>query len=183
MTDPVETHASGEFQPPPYDAAAVGRVASHIQIEGIELVYAHFDRVDDQPLSTTTLRHDPPEVGIDLVWDVAPDGRKLGCAARFAALFPDQDPSPYSLFAEFRLTYTYVGDAALEEHDVEQFVYWNALFNAWPYWREYLSSTINRGNLPRFFLPVMRVPLARMTEDSSAPSENDQPTSKAAQST
>ena len=42
---------------------------------------------------------------------------------------------PYCLLAEFRLTYSVKGDEPVDEDDVKQFVHWNALFNAWPYWR------------------------------------------------
>ena len=48
--------------------------------------------------------------------------------------------------------------AELDEGDVNLFANWNSVFNAWPYWREYLSSTINRAQLPRFIVPVMGVP-------------------------
>jgi len=52
----------------------------------------------------------------------------------------------------------FLNDGEIDRSDLEQFVHWNVLFNAWPYWREYLASTLNRAQLPRFVVPVMGVP-------------------------
>ena len=49
--------------------------------------------------------------------------------------------------------------APIADEDLHQVAAWNVMFNAWPYWREYLSSTINRAHLPLFVLPVMRLPM------------------------
>jgi hypothetical protein len=50
------------------------------------------------------------------------------------------------------------GDMPLDEADVEQFVYWNAVFNAWPYWRESCRASSNGRSCPRSLVPVMGVP-------------------------
>ena len=43
MTD-VTTEDAGSGGPPPYDAPAVGRVASRVQIDDVELVGSHYER-------------------------------------------------------------------------------------------------------------------------------------------
>jgi hypothetical protein len=41
--------------------------------------------------------------------------------------------------------------------DLNSFVHANAVFNCWPYWREYVHSTAARMNLPPLTLPFFRV--------------------------
>jgi hypothetical protein len=41
--------------------------------------------------------------------------------------------------------------------DLNAFVHANAVFNCWPYWREYVHSTAARMNLPPLTLPFFRV--------------------------
>ncbi len=99
-----------------------------------------------------------PEVGIDFEWELDEGAQRLGCVIRFGAIRTDGEEPPYQLFAFFRLTYTVKDAQSLEAADIEQFVAWNAVFNAWPYFREYTASTLGRAGLPGFTLPVMRVP-------------------------
>ncbi len=141
---------------PPYDPAAVGRVAKRIQIQSVELLGAHFQRADDAPLPEGSAPEAIPEIGIDVEWSLSEDGTLLGCALTFGTLF--EGDAPYDLVARFRILYSAEPGDSLDEADIEQFVYWNAVFNAWPYWREYLSSTLNRAQLPRFVAPVLPVP-------------------------
>jgi hypothetical protein len=144
--------------PPPYDAAAVGRVAARVEIISVELLGAYFERMDDGPLPIEAQGELTPEIGIGGVdWEISPDGTTLGCVVNFGATF-EVEPTPYELFARFRLVYSIEESGELDQTDVKQFANWNAVFNAWPYWREYVSSTINRAQLPRFVVPVMGVP-------------------------
>lgn len=154
--------------PPPYDAAAVGRVAARVEIVSVELLGAYFERADDGPLPVDTPGDLTPGIGIGGVeWEMSPDGTTLGCAVNFGATF-DEEPEPYELYARFRLLYSIEEEAELDEADVNQFANWNGVFNAWPYWREYLSSTINRAQLPRFVVPVMGVPRTTATTSESS---------------
>lgn len=41
--------------------------------------------------------------------------------------------------------------------ELNSFVHANALFNCWPYWREYVHSTAARMNLPPLTLPFFRI--------------------------
>lgn len=143
--------------PPPYDPAAVGRVARCVEILGIELLGAHFDRVDNDPLPRSAASENLPDIGIGVEWSIDDDAGLLGCALTFATIF--EADQPYTLIARFRLLYEVRSQERLQRADLNQFVHWNAVFNAWPYWREYLSSTLNRAQLPRFVAPVMRVPM------------------------
>jgi hypothetical protein len=109
-----------------------------VEIEHVHLLGAHFERHDDRPLPSDDGREDvPDEMAISVEWDLDADRRLLGCALTFSTSFPDADEPPYEVVARFRLTYRLLGDAVPDEGDCEQFVYWNAVFNAWLYWREY----------------------------------------------
>lgn len=145
--------------PPPYDPAAVGRVVGCVEILSVELLGAHFERQDDDPLPRQAAGETTPDVGIGVTWAIDDEAGLLGCALTFGTIF-EQSRQPYSLVARFRLLYTVRSEERLKRSDLEQFAHWNAVFNAWPYWREYLSSTINRAHLPTFVAPVMRVPRA-----------------------
>lgn len=143
--------------PPAYDPAAVGRVVPCVDILGVELLGAHFERLDDEPLPRQAAGEVIPDVGIGVEWAIDDEEGLLGCALTFGTIVEGSRP-PYSLVARFRLLYTVKSETRLKRSDLEQFAHWNAVFNAWPYWREYLSSTINRAQLPPFVAPVMRVP-------------------------
>ena len=148
---------SAHAGPPPYDPAAVGRVASHVPIRNVELVGAHFERSDDGLDAAAPSGDDVPDFGISVEWGYEPDASQLACLLTFGTLFADED-GPYEIVARFRLTYELAPSDDISPGDMEQFAHWNAVFNAWPYWREYVASTLNRAHLPRFLVPVMGVP-------------------------
>jgi hypothetical protein len=143
--------------PPPYEPTAVGRVARCVEILGVELLGAHFDRVDDGPLPREAASEQAPDIAIGVEWSIDDDQGLLGCALTFGTVFHERPP--YRLVARFRLLYAVKSEQRLKRADIDQFAHWNAVFNAWPYWREYLASTLNRAQLPRFVAPVMPVPM------------------------
>jgi len=128
----------------------------------VDLLGAHFDREDDAIIPTAPVEF-TPEIGIAAEWELSEDDGTLGCVFTFSTLPED---GPFQVVARFRLLYALrEGEPSDEEEDVAQFVYWNAVFNAWPYWREYVSSTINRAHLLPYMVPVMGVPMPkRQTE-------------------
>jgi preprotein translocase subunit SecB len=162
----MSPEADSTAGPPEYDIDAVARVAGRVQIRSIELVQAHFERSDDGPLPGTVTSDAPPEIAIDYEWDLAPAEPLLGCVLRFAALKPDDDAASYSIDADFRLVYDTRGSDEIDGGDANQFVLWNAVFNAWPYWREYVSSVVNRAGLPRFSVPLYPHPTLTACTDS-----------------
>jgi hypothetical protein len=141
---------------PDYDQEAVGRMAKRIQILDVDLLGAHFERGDTTASSTTAAPSITPEIGIDVTWELSNDSGVLGCILTFGTIF--DRPQPYEVVARFRLQYSVTRGEAPSERDLEQFAYWNAVIHAWPFWREYLSSTLNRAHLPRFIVPVLPVP-------------------------
>ena len=146
-------------QVPQWDQAAAARIVKRAHFKSIELLGTHFERADDRPIPQESVSDTPPDIGINVAWEHDVESRVLGCVLTFGATF--DGTGPYSLIAQFRLLYSFDEGDPLAPSDIEHFVHWNAAFNAWPYWREYLSSTIGRANLPSFLLPVMKVPIAQ----------------------
>jgi hypothetical protein len=61
-----------------------------------------------------------------------------------------------SLESEYILTYSLKGREQVTTEDLEQFCHINAIYNAWPYWREFLQNMSNRMELPTLTLPLLK---------------------------
>lgn len=146
--------------PPPLDTAAVARVVPRVEISTVELVSAHFERRDDGPFPMLSIESAIPEMGIDVDWDLRENF--LGCVITFGTIFEDE-AGAYDIVARFRLLYLIEPGDPIASDDINQFANWNAVFNAWPYWREFVSNMLGRANLPQFIVPVMRLPVAAPT--------------------
>lgn len=49
-----------------------------------------------------------------------------------------------------------MADVRLSEEAIKEFALRNVMFNVWPYWREYLTSTCSRMQLPRVQVPFFK---------------------------
>ncbi len=59
--------------------------------------------------------------------------------------------------SSFLVDYHLREGAQLEEAEISAFAQGNAIFNVWPYFREYLQSTLQRMGLPPMAAPFLRV--------------------------
>ena len=59
--------------------------------------------------------------------------------------------------ASFVLTYQIDSFAGLTQEGFEQFANLNGIYNAWPYWREFVQNIIGRMGLPPLTMPVFRI--------------------------
>lgn len=148
---------SVEEELPAYDQAAIGKVVSRVEIENVDLVRSFFRRRDEEGFA------DPPtdaapEFGIDPRWTLSEDEALLSCLIAFTAFFDDESEAPYELGARFRITYRLDSGESLTDQDLMVFTTWNAVFNTWSYWREFVGSTLGRAQLPQVMVPVIRVP-------------------------
>ena len=86
-----------------------------------------------------------------------------------------------SLDTTFRLVYTVDSGQDITQEQVDAFGQANAVFNAWPYWREYVQSTTVRMGLPPLVLPVFRIarPKADPTAATGRPDRTPTPKAKA----
>jgi len=91
----------------------------------------------------------------------------------FMLVVKRQAGSPEDLFvrieARFALTYAITSQENLTEDNYEAFAQRNGVYNAWPYWREFVQSTTVRMGLPPLTLPVYRVGVSKLHQDTALP--------------
>lgn len=59
--------------------------------------------------------------------------------------------------AAFEIKYSLPKELEVSQEQLNTFAGINSVFNAWPYWREFVQSMIARMNLPPVTLPVFRL--------------------------
>ena len=75
-----------------------------------------------------------------------------------------------SIHTAFELTYRHPSDLEVTSQVLQEFAEINGVFNVWPYWREFIQSTMARMNLP-----VITIPVFRLATPSDVPSQPDDP--------
>lgn len=76
----------------------------------------------------------------------------------FKAFGENKTQEPVILIdASFVLTYQITSFDGLTPKGFEQFANLNGIYNAWPYWREFVQNTISRMSLPSLSIPVFRI--------------------------
>ncbi len=78
--------------------------------------------------------------------------QQLNIAVRFTF---KTDPHAFEVEAVFGLVYALT--EAIEKEDADAFARHNALFNAWPYWRELVQNTTVRMGFPPPLVPLLKV--------------------------
>jgi len=68
-----------------------------------------------------------------------------------------RDRAIITIDATFLLIYGIENFDGLKQKGYQQFADMNGVYNAWPYWRELVQSTIARMGLPTLVLPVFRI--------------------------
>ena len=63
----------------------------------------------------------------------------------------------FQIEAAFVLAYRISSLEGLEQKNFDAFANVNAVFNAWPYWREYVQSTSQRMGLSSLVVPIYRI--------------------------
>jgi preprotein translocase subunit SecB len=84
----------------------------------------------------------------------------------FEAFIENKDSQPVIIIdASFLLSYKIENFEGLTQKGFERFANLNGIYNAWPYWREFVQNTIIRMGLPSLSIPVFRIvePLDKKT--------------------
>jgi preprotein translocase subunit SecB len=66
------------------------------------------------------------------------------------------DEISLSIQARFLLAYKINSLKGITKKNIEAFGNVNGIYNAWPYWREFVQNTIARMGLPKLTIPVFR---------------------------
>lgn len=68
------------------------------------------------------------------------------------------DPAPLLIEATFVLTYTIDSFDEVTNEDLKDFAAVNGVFNAWPYWREFVQNMTMRMSLPSpLVIPLLKL--------------------------
>ena len=132
-----------------------GFVAKLVQVEDIHLVRAVAER---------NFETGPPPPVIKLGFDVRStwnrESQRIGVQVNFSfrAFYDEsEDVLPPPLFVEvrFALSYLLASNDEIDEQKIDAFGKMNGVYNAWPYIREFVQSTLTRMSLPALTLPVL----------------------------
>jgi hypothetical protein len=72
-----------------------------------------------------------------------------------------EDKQVVSIKAEYLLEYALLDKADLSKEELVNFCNINAVYNAWPFWREFLQTMSNKMGLPTITLPLLKFRHAR----------------------
>jgi hypothetical protein len=155
-------------------AQLAGVIALHVQVLSITLVrtYAEYKPSEDQEIK---LQHGFKVSGHVEEVQETPEKtwERLDVMAGFSMKGVADGKEPELIVeATFRLQYK-LGDSPYNEKHLDAFSKVNGIFNAWPYWREFVQSTVSRMGLPTLVLPVLTVGALRhlFKEQESKPSD------------
>ncbi len=106
----------------------------------------------------------PKEAGeIDLFVDTStqppnmPEDGWLYFQPTINTLVTSQGKTVVSIMATYELIYLIPKDMQVTQDELNDFARLNTMFNVWPYWREFVQSTVTRMNLPPLVLPLFRI--------------------------
>ena len=145
----------------PMDLAA--RVSERVQIQGVLVSRFEAKRApgtdtgdDDFKVEITV-----PELGVSK----DPEKEMFWVFLTFQLLGTGKsetgDEADLSIKASFVISYSLNSFDDLSEENFRAFSQLNGIFNAWPYWREFVQSTTARMGLDQVVVPVYHVPPKR----------------------
>ena len=105
------------------------------------------------------------------------DGFLIGAMVRAQVTSPeenDQQEPLIEMVMTFSLEYVLPNASTYDDAVLNAFATGNGVFNAWPYWREYVQQTAARMGFPPLVLPVFRIerpkrPTTMSNEDETPP--------------
>lgn len=140
-----------------------------VELAGVHLMNTtaslHVDNVDPAgPPENLALQVDPAQVRAAV--RTAPNSAPLlSCGVRFrlservGSKKTTQTSSVIDILAEYTVFYRIPGNIKCTEGGLALFAGRNAVFNAWPFFRELSSSLVNRMGFPSVVLPLLRMPV------------------------
>jgi hypothetical protein len=144
-------------------------VSDRVQILEIRLLES---RAEQKRFDENLPRKMTQSIGIETHLDA--ENSLLSVYPHFMLVVKRHEGSPEELLvrieARFAVTYIISSQENLSEENYEAFGQRNAVYNAWPYWREFVQSTTVRMGLPALTLPVYRVGISKLHQDALLPS-------------
>ncbi len=130
-------------------------VSDRVQLKDVRLINCNCDQ-------TPEVARDKKTFNINYSTEVEVD-KKNGyiiviAKFHFEAFTESKAQKPVILIdASFLLAYKIENFEGLTQKGFEQFANLNGIYNAWPYWREFVQNTIVRMGLPSLSIPVFRI--------------------------
>jgi hypothetical protein len=136
------------------DLASV--VSRKVQIDSVRLISTTASQ------SPRVLSEPPSDVELQSRTSVSADLDRLVILIlaqfRFVASCSEETVSEPDLTIEasFELSYSLASFDDIDDSHIQAFGELNGIYNGWPYWREFVQSTLSRMGLPPLTLPVYR---------------------------
>jgi hypothetical protein len=133
------------------------RLVSVIQIESVRLREARC-RSAVQPSEIADAINVKTSRATAIVKEPAEDrSLRIETAFTMEVRSADDEEPQAEIQATFELSYEIPDEESFSSEELEAFAEVNAVFNAWPYWRELVQASLVRMSLPPLTLPVFRV--------------------------
>jgi len=160
-------------------------VSPRVQIVGIRLAHSNTSSAPPPPETPLRIEH-----GLNGEAEANRDSNQIAVRVSFmvranAADGSEAAEAAFHVEAAFHLGYTINSFDGISDEHVQAFGKMNGVYNAWPYWREYVQSTTVRMGFPPLTLPVLtgeailkiyqEQEAAAKRDDDSLPEESAEP--------
>lgn len=141
------------------DERAFRELVAVVELLGVHLLNTsasfHPDKLRDDDDASLELKNNRPEFR----GEFHPEQAVLYAGVRFQLTVEQADDEPVvEVFAEYGLFYQLPEGFTCDDETVAHFAGQNGVFNAWPFFREHVCSTVAKMGLPPVVLPVFRLP-------------------------
>ena len=130
-------------------------VSDRVQIRDVRLMNCHCDQ---QPAAAASKKNYDIKTSTDIQIDKNRGIIVVITQFQLEACVEEANAGPVlTLAASFLLTYRIDRFDGLTREGFKQFANLNGVYNAWPYWREFVQNTVGRMALPPLTIPVFRI--------------------------
>ena len=130
-------------------------VSDRVQIRDIRLINCNCDQ---RPAASAGKKSYDIATSTDVQLDKDNGSVIVVAKFHFEASTEKQSQKPVlTIDASFVLTYHIDNFEGLTQAGFEQFANLNGIYNAWPYWREFVQNMVGRMGLPPLTIPVFRI--------------------------
>jgi preprotein translocase subunit SecB len=135
--------------------ALTTQIASRVQIKSIRLLNARVNFNPSEILEGLTVNY-----GFDAEASLNKDEKIISVRSKFQTFAQKEEETdvkkvPVSIQGEYELEYSIESFDQIKPENIKAFGSMNGIYNAWPYWREFVQSMTVRMGLPPLTLPVM----------------------------
>ena len=146
----------------------LSRIISVVQIESVRLCEAHC-RSAVHPSESADVINVKTSTEAAVVKEPGDDG-SLRVETTFTMEVrsaSDEEKLQAEIRGRFELSYKIPDNENFSSEELEAFGHVNAVFNAWPYWRELVQASLARMSMPPLTVPVFRLAPPDMAADAA----------------